>query len=82
MLDAFGEVAARHSLVDVLEAREFAKFFDARFYVVPRDFFALVDFVYADVRLDPFVGVYRLLRDVEPKLFLGFHNGNPEIAFE
>ena len=82
LLDAFGEVAACHTLVNVLEARELAEFLDARLDVVARDFLALVYFVYAYVVFDAFVGVDCLLRNVEPELLLSFHNGNPQVAFE
>ena len=82
LFHAFGEVAAGHSLVDMLVARKLAKFLDSRLDVVPRDFLALVDFVDADICFDPFVGVDSLLRNVETEFLLRFHDRNPQIAFE
>ncbi len=43
LLDVFGEIAARHPLVDVLVPGERRKLVDARLHVVPRDALARLD---------------------------------------
>ena len=82
LFDALGEVAARHALVDVLKTGEAAKFLDARLDVVAGDFFALVNLVDSDVVFYSLVGVNSLLGNVEAELLLGFHDRNPQVAFE
>ena len=82
LFHALGEVAARHALVYVLETGETAKFLDARLDIVAGDFFALVNLVDSDIVFYSLIGVDGLLGNVEAELLLGFHDRNPQVAFE
>ena len=69
-------------MVYVLETGETAKFLDARLDIVAGDFFALVNLVDSDIVFYSLIGVDGLLGNVEAELLLGFHDRNPQVAFE
>lgn len=82
LLDILGEVAAGHAFVNVFVAGEFAKLFDASFHIVAGDALTFVDGGEIDFGDDSFIIGDGFFRNGEAKISLGFHDGDPEFAFE
>ena len=82
LLHVFGQVAAGHTLVDMLVAGEVAEFLNAGFHVVTRHAFAGVDALHIHLFLHALVGINRLLRNIQPQVFLGLHHSNPELTLQ
>ena len=82
LFDILGQVTASQPLMDVLVAREITKFFNPRLDVMPGDGLSLVDRFQADCALHALVGIDRVLRNIEPEIFLRTQHGNPVITLE
>ncbi len=63
LLHVLREVAARHALVDVLVAGQFAELLDARLHIVPRDALALHDAAEIHRVLHPLVALDHASRE-------------------
>ena len=68
--------------MDVLASGQVAEFLDARLHIVAGDAFAGVDGSQVHLVLHPFIGFNHAVRNIQPKVFLGLHHGNPEFAFQ
>ena len=82
LLDVLGQVTRRHSLVDVLVARQVGELLDARLHVVTGDTLPSIDRRQIDAIDHVLVGLDRLPGHVDPELLLGLEDGDPELSLE
>ena len=82
LLHVFRQVAAGHTLVNMLVAGQVAELLDTGLHVVAGHTLAGVDAVHIHLTLHALVGVNSLLRNIQPQVLLGLHHGNPELALQ
>jgi hypothetical protein len=82
LLDVLGEIARRHSLVDLLVPRQVGELVDARLDVVLGDPVTGRDRLEVDLFDDRLVGRDDLGGHGDARSVLGFEHGDPQLAFE
>ena len=82
LLDVLGEIAGRHSLVDLLVAGERAELLDPGLHVVAGDPLPRVDRREVDLVDHGLVGLDRAVRHLDAELLLRPEHGQPEPALQ
>ena len=82
LLHILRQVAAGHSLVNMLETGQVAELLNTGLHIVAGDALAGIDTLHIHLSLHAFVGIDGLLRNIQPQVLLGLHHRNPELALQ